>query len=71
MRQRSSAFDTVPTNSRLRCILCESVLPVQTATVIGQEPDAICLRCWALAPDERRLLRDRAMARVLRRDLTR
>jgi hypothetical protein len=47
------------------------LLPVPIATVIEQEPDAVCLRCWALTPDERGRLRDRAMERVVRRDLTR
>ncbi len=69
MRERSSAFDTALSDARLRCILCESVLPVPSATAIEQQPDPVCVRCWELAPDERRLLRDRAMARVLRRDL--
>ena len=71
MRERTSAFDTVLDDSRLRCILCESLLAVPTEAAIEQEPGAVCLRCWALTPDERRILRDRAMERVLRKDLTR
>ena len=62
MHERNSAFDTPRDDSRRRCILCESVLPA----AIERESSAVCVRCWALAPDERRFLRDRAMARVLR-----
>ena len=51
---------------RLRCILCSGELTVATTATIEQEPDALCSRCRALTPDERRLLRDRAMARVRR-----
>ena len=68
MREHSATFDNVLSDSRFRCILCESVLPAPTAAV---EHNSVCLRCWALAPDDRRLLRDRAMTQVLRRDLTR
>lgn len=71
MRERRAAFENAGRDLRLRCILCESLLPAPTAAAIEQEPDAVCLRCWALSPDERRLLRDRAMARVLRGDYTR
>lgn len=71
MRERRAAFDNAEHDTRLRCILCESLLPVPTAAASEQEPTAICLRCWALTPAERRLLRDRAMARVLRGDFTR
>jgi predicted RNase H-like HicB family nuclease len=66
VRLRQPGHDT-----RLHCILCESFLPAPTAAAIAQEPDAVCLRCWTLSPDERRLLRDRAMVRVLRGDYTR
>ncbi len=66
MNQRGPAFDSARSDTRLRCILCESLLPDQTAGGTEQEPQAICVRCWSLSPDERRLLRDRAMARVLR-----
>jgi hypothetical protein len=69
MRERSSAFDTALSDARLRCILCEGLLPTPIAAAIEQEPDSVCLRCSALPPDDRRILRDRAMARVLRRDL--
>lgn len=72
MRQRSTAFDSLRHDPRLRCILCESLLPTSVATASSEPmPDSICLRCWALTPDERRVLRDQAMARVLRRDHTR
>jgi len=72
MRERRAAFDNPERDPRLRCILCESLLPVPTAAANQQEPDtSVCLRCWALTPDERRLLRDRAMVRVLRGDYTR
>ena len=71
MRERRAAFDDGERDCRLRCILCESLLPVPTAAAIEAEHSAICLRCWALSPDERRLLRDRAMVRVLRGDYTR
>ena len=71
MRERSSAFDTALGDSRLRCILCESLLPVPPASANEQPSDPVCLRCWELTPDERRLLRDRAMARVLSKDFTR
>lgn len=70
-RERRAAFDNAERDLRLRCILCESVLPVPAPAPIERDPDAVCLRCWALTPDERRLLRDRAMARVLRGDFTR
>jgi hypothetical protein len=70
MREYTSAFETVPTDTRHRCILCEGLLPPPIAAAIEQEPDAVCERCWALTPDDRRILRDRAMARVLRRDFT-
>ena len=70
MRERQSAFDNAEQDHRFRCILCESLLPVPKASAIDQVPAAICLRCWTLTPDERRLLRDRAMARVLRREIT-
>ena len=68
MREDPAAFDDPKRDPRLRCILCESLLPVQTVRAIAQEPDAICVRCWALTPDDRRLLRDRAMARIVRGD---
>jgi hypothetical protein len=68
MRERQAPFENAERDSRLRCILCESLLPEPTTGAIEQEPASICLRCWALTPDERRLLRDRAMARVLRGD---
>jgi hypothetical protein len=71
MRERRAAFDNPGRDTRLRCILCESLLPVPTAVAIAQEPDAVCLRCSTLTPDERRLLRDRAMVRVLRGDYIR
>ena len=70
MRERQAAFDNAERDSRLRCILCEKLLPVPTAAADEQEPAAICVRCWALTPDERRLLRDRAMTRILRGDYT-
>ena len=71
MRERRPAFEGPERDTRLRCILCESLLPVPTVAAIDTEHSAICLRCWALTPDERRLLRDRAMVRVLRGDYTR
>jgi hypothetical protein len=71
MRERRAAFDNPERDPRLRCILCESLLPAPTAAASEQEPQAICLRCWELTPDDRRLLRDRAMARILRGDYTR
>lgn len=71
MRERDAAFDHVAHDRRLRCVLCESVLPVPVAGTSERASDPVCLRCWALRPDERRLLRDRAMARVLGGDFTR
>jgi hypothetical protein len=71
MRERNATFDGAPGDARLRCILCESLLPVRPATAVEQLPDPVCLRCWELTPDERRLLRDRAMTRVLRKHPTR
>lgn len=73
MREHRAAFDKAEHDARLRCILCERLLPAPTgaASEIDTEPTAICLRCWTLTPDERRLLRDRAMARILRGDYTR
>lgn len=70
MNEGSAAFDNTRNDTRLRCILCESVLPPSPDAASGYEPNPVCVRCSALAPDERRLLRDRAMARVLRRPLT-
>ena len=68
MREDHAAFENLERDPRLRCILCESLLPVQTVGPIAREPDAICVRCWGLTPDDRRLLRDRAMARIVHRD---
>jgi hypothetical protein len=68
MRERGAAVDNTERDPRLRCILCESLLPVQTVRAIALEPDAVCARCWTLSPDDRRLLRDRAMARIMRGD---
>lgn len=71
MRERDAAFDHVVHDHRLRCVLCESLLPVPAAGSSERLPDPVCLRCWALTPGERRLLRDRAMARVLGGEFTR
>lgn len=64
MRERHAAFDSTERQPRLRCILCENLLPMPTANEPAAD-SAICLRCWALTSDERRLLRDRAMARIM------
>lgn len=72
MYQRRMAFDDLRSDPRLRCILCESLLPTPASTAASvQLPDPICLRCWTLAPDERRLLHDQAMERVSRIDFSR
>ncbi len=69
MRERRAAFDNPERDLRLRCILCESLLPPSPDAASDDERSSVCVRCWALAPDDRRLLRDRAMARVLQRNL--
>lgn len=72
MPERSAAFDDIRNDPRLRCILCESLLPTPVPTAVSERlPDPICLPCWALAPEARRLLGDQAMARLVRPDLTR
>ena len=71
MHQPRVAFD-VRNDPRRRCILCESLLPPPVPTAASEQPpDPICLKCWTLAPDERRVLRDRAMARVWRHNIAR
>lgn len=72
MRQPRVAFDDVRNDPRLRCILCESLLPPPVPTAaIERMPDPICLKCRALAPDERRVLRDRARVRFWRHNIAR
>lgn len=65
MRQRSRAFGNDRTQRR-RCILCERLMPPTDEL----EPDLICPQCGALGEEERRVLREQAMVRLLRRDLT-
>lgn len=60
---------SVASDSRPRCILCETLLPVLPAET-RESRNPVCARCWELTPDDRRMLRNRAMTRVLRRDLT-
>jgi hypothetical protein len=51
-----------------RCLLCdEPMASTGTATVAASQPGDMCATCAALTPDERRVLRDEAMTRMLRR----
>ncbi len=63
--------DVSENDSRLRCILCESLLPPPPDAASDSETSPVCVQCSALAPDDRQLLSDLAMARALRRNLTR
>lgn len=53
----------------VRCILCEALVEsVETAVLQPEGPDVVCVHCRALAPEERRMLREQAMVRMLREE---
>lgn len=64
MNERSAAFEK-GTVQPPRCILCGRSMSPNVA-----EPDVICPQCEVLGADERRALRNQAMIRLMRRDLT-
>ena len=64
MDERSAAFKNGTAPPR-PCILCGRLMSPSVA-----EPDVICLECEVLGADERRALRNRAMIRLMRHDLT-
>jgi hypothetical protein len=49
-----------------RCILCTE--PLADLVVTGSEDADICGACQSLPPDERKVLRDQATARVRREE---
>jgi hypothetical protein len=52
----------------VRCLLCDQPMPSKGTTTAGaSQPGDMCPDCAALSPDERRVLRDQAMTRMLRR----
>ena len=51
-----------------RCLLCDQPMAsAGTVTAGASQPGDVCPTCAALSPDERRVLRDQAMTRMLRR----
>jgi hypothetical protein len=54
-----------------RCLLCDQPMPATGAptAAIASPPGDICPACAALSPEERRVLRDEAMTRMLRRPI--
>lgn len=52
-----------------RCLLCDQPMPSAgtPASANASQPGDMCPTCAALSPEDRRLLRDQAMTRMLRR----
>jgi hypothetical protein len=49
-----------------RCILCDTAIEAVGTTAPAPEgPDVVCVRCRALPAEERRMLREQAMVRML------
>jgi hypothetical protein len=69
LHTRSAMLTSAAVNTPLRCLLCDQLIrEAKSATPEPSEDrDAICARCRALPPEERRKLRNQAMIRMLRK----